>query len=100
MCVPSIAEDAAHAKEAPVFIQSPKAFADFVRAHRVRAGLTQQELGTRTGMSRRWVQELESAKLVPSLEATLSVAAAFGYELHLELAPSAAHLDNLFDELS
>ncbi|MFF8816992.1 helix-turn-helix domain-containing protein [Leucobacter sp. NPDC015123] len=83
-----------------MFIQSSKAFADFVRSHRVRSGMTQEELGAQTGMSRRWVQELESGKLVPSLNATLTVASAFGYELHLEPLPSASHLDALFDELS
>lgn len=83
-----------------MFVQSPKVFAEFVRSHRVQSGMTQQDLGSRTGMSRRWVQELESGKLVPSLEATLSVATAFGYELHLEPTPSASHLDALFDELS
>lgn len=83
-----------------MFVQSPQAFADFVRSHRVRSGMTQQDLGSLAGMSRRWVQEVESGKLVPSLEATLSVATAFGYELHLEPMPSASHLDTLFDELS
>lgn len=100
MCVPLIAHDTVQAEESLVFIQSPNAFADFVRSHRVRSGMTQEDLGSRTGMSRRWVQELESGKLVPSLEATLSVASAFGYELHLEPMPSASHLDTLFDELS
>lgn len=83
-----------------MFIQSPKVFADFVRSHRIQNGMTQEDLGSRTGMSRRWVQELEAGKLVPSLEATLSVATAFGYELHLEPMPSASHLNSLFDELS
>lgn len=66
-------------------------------SHGGRSGMTQEDLGTRTGMSRRWVQELESGKLVPSLEATLSVATAFGYELHLGPMQSASHLDALFD---
>lgn len=83
-----------------MFIQSPRAFADFVRSHRVRSGMTQEDLASRAGMSRRWVQELESGKLVPSLEARLSVASAFGHELHLEPMPSASHLDAVFDELS
>lgn len=83
-----------------MFIQSPKAFADFTRSNRVRAGMTQEELSVRTGMSRRWVQEVESSRLVPSLEAVLSVASAFGYELHLEPMPSASKLDELFEGLS
>lgn len=83
-----------------MFIQSPKAFADFVRSQRVRSGMTQEDLSLRTGMSRRWVQELESGKLVPTLEAALSVAAAFSYELHLEPTPSTPHIDAMFDELS
>lgn len=83
-----------------MFVQSPKAFADFVRSHRVGTGMTQEDLSSQTGMSRRWVQELESGKLVPSLEAVLNVATAFGYELHLEPMQNASHLDTLFDELT
>lgn len=83
-----------------MFIQSPKAFANVVRTQRLHNNMTQEELSSRTGMSRRWVQELEAGKLVPSLEAALSVAAAFGYEFHLEPTSSSTHLDALFDELS
>ncbi|AKK09918.1 helix-turn-helix transcriptional regulator [Corynebacterium testudinoris] len=83
-----------------MFVQSPMMFADFVRSQRVQRGMTQQDLGSQAGMSRRWVQDLESGKLVPSLEATLRVASAFGYELHLEPMPSASPLDALFDELA
>lgn len=83
-----------------MFVQSPTMFADFVRSQRVRSGMTQQDLGSKAGMSRRWVQDLESGKLAPSLEATLRVASVFGYELHLEPMSSAAHLDKLFDELA
>ncbi|WP_427869552.1 helix-turn-helix domain-containing protein [Leucobacter luti] len=83
-----------------MFIQSPRAFAEFVRSHRISAGMTQEDLSARTGMSRRWVQELESGKLVPSLEAALNVATAFGYELHLDPVQNTSHLDALFDELT
>ncbi|MEV8339301.1 helix-turn-helix domain-containing protein [Leucobacter sp. NPDC077196] len=100
MCILWVAHDTVQPQGALMFVQSPQAFADFVRSHRVRSGMTQQDLGSLAGMSRRWVQEVESGKLVPSLEATLSVATAFGYELHLEPMPSASHLDTLFDELS
>lgn len=65
-------------EEVLAFIQSPKAFADFGRSHRIGDGITQEDLSLRTGMSRRWVQEVESGKIVPSLEAALSVVAAFG----------------------
>ncbi|WP_446429956.1 helix-turn-helix domain-containing protein [Leucobacter sp. 1207-22] len=83
-----------------MFVQSPKAFAEFVRSQRVNAGMTQEDLSTQTGMSRRWVQELESGKLVPSLEAVLHVAAAFGYELHLDPMQNTSHLDAMFEELT
>lgn len=83
-----------------MFVQSPMMFADFVRSQRVQRGMTQQDLGSQAGMSRRWVQDLESGKLVPSLEATLRVASVFGYELHLEPMPSASPLDALFGELA
>ncbi|MHA3684218.1 helix-turn-helix domain-containing protein [Leucobacter sp. HY1910] len=71
-----------------------------MRARRIQSGMTQAELGSRAGMSRRWVQELESGKLVPSLEATLNVAAVFGYELHFEPMQSSPLLDALLEDLS
>lgn len=98
MCVVFIAHDRVQ-KRGIVFIQSSKLFADFVRSRRLRSGMTQEELGVGAGMSRRWVQDLESGKLVPSLEATLSVASALGYELHLEPMADTSHIDALFDEL-
>lgn len=62
--------------------------------------MTQDELASTSGMSRRWVQELESGKLVPSLEAALNVANAFGYEMHLDAAPDADQLNSLLGSLS
>lgn len=79
-----------------MFVPSPEAFADLARSERVRGGFTQQELASRIGMSRRWVQDLEAGKLVPSLEAAFRVSAAFGYEFHLEHAEASKLIDSLF----
>lgn len=83
-----------------MFMDSPRAFAEFVRSQRLEQGLTQQELGKRTGMSRRWVQDLESGKHAPSLTAAMSVAAAFRYEWYLEKADDTSELDALIKGLS
>ena len=100
MCISLCAHDTVRTKEGRVFIQSARTFAQFVRSQRVLSGMTQQELGSRTGMSRRWVQELESGRLIPSLEATLNVASTLGYEIHLEPKQTASHLDAMFEGLS
>lgn len=83
-----------------MFIHSAATFADFVRSRRVMSGKTQEDLARETGMSRRWVQEVESGNIIPSLEGTLRLCAAFDFELHLEPSESSSPLDTLLDELT
>ncbi len=55
--------------------------------HRTRLGLTQQELGWRTGMSRSDIRQLERGSLQPSARQLTRLANAFGIDVK-ELLPS------------
>ncbi|ETW94160.1 MAG: hypothetical protein ETSY1_36070 [Candidatus Entotheonella factor] len=55
--------------------------------HRTRLGLTQQELGWRTGMSRSDIRKLESGLLKPSARQLARLANAFGIDVK-ELLPA------------
>lgn len=80
-------------------LQSAKAFAAFVRANRLSAHMTQQELAQAARKSRRWVHDLESGKVVPSLSAAIEVAAVLGFSVTLERSERSDMLDRLFEEL-
>ncbi|RII40911.1 helix-turn-helix domain-containing protein [Galactobacter valiniphilus] len=82
-----------------MFIGSTRDFAAFVRSHRIGAKMTQDELARATGMSRRWVQEIEAERIKPTLEAVLSVAATFKQEMHLEPAGNADPFREIFEGL-
>jgi transcriptional regulator with XRE-family HTH domain len=57
-----------------------------IREARLRAGLTQQELATRSGRERSVIARWEQGAVAPSLEALLEVIQACGFDLPLELA--------------
>jgi transcriptional regulator with XRE-family HTH domain len=61
--------------------------ATLIREARLRAGLTQQELGERSGRERSVIARWEQGATAPSLETLLEVIHACGFELPLELAP-------------
>lgn len=78
---------------------STEAFATFVRGTRLRANVTQDELGRAVGKSRRWVHDLEAGNVDPSLSAAVSVAAALGYTVSLERDEPSSVLDEIFEDL-
>lgn len=80
-------------------LQSATAFAAFVRSNRLRAAMTQQELADVARKSRRWVNDLESGKVTPSLSAAIDVAAVLGYSITLERSERSDVLDQLFEGL-
>lgn len=57
------------------------AFARMVRKHRLSAGLSQEELAHRAGLSMRYVSLLESRKHQPSLATLNGLATALGMSL-------------------
>lgn len=62
------------------------AFARVLRAHRMSAGISQEELAHRAGLSMRYISLLESRKHVPSLTTMQALAAALGLSLSSMIA--------------
>lgn len=86
-------------------VASVRDLAAAVRGRRKDLGMSQGELATRAGVSRKWVYEFEAGKPAAELALILRVLDALG--LALELAPGAAaggrgeaavDLDALLDE--
>ncbi|WP_404435849.1 helix-turn-helix transcriptional regulator [Microbacterium aerolatum] len=80
-------------------LQSATGFASFVRASRMNAHMTQQQLADAARKSRRWVSDLESGKVTPSLSAAIDVAAVLGYTVILDRSERSGVLDQVFEEL-
>lgn len=58
---------------------------DLVREARKRAGLTQRELAVRAGTTQSAIARLESGRTAPSLERTLALVRACGFDLDVML---------------
>lgn len=67
--------------------------ADLIREARLRAGLTQAELSSRTGTQRSVIARWEQGAVSPSFDNMLEVIEACGFELPLMLVPRDASLD-------
>ncbi|BDZ64843.1 helix-turn-helix transcriptional regulator [Agromyces mangrovi Wang et al. 2018] len=80
-------------------LQSTSAFAAFVRENRLRTNMTQDELARAVRKSRRWVHDLESDKVTPSLSAAIEVAATLGFALSIERSERSDILDEIFENL-
>jgi DNA-binding XRE family transcriptional regulator len=75
------------------------AFPAFVRGARLRANMTQDELAQSVRKSRRWVHDLESGKVDPSLGAAIDVAAVLGFTVSLDPSKRSGFLDEMFEHL-
>ena len=75
------------------------AFSSFVRGARLRANMTQEELARAVRKSRRWVHDLESGKVDPSLGAVIDVAAVLGFTVSLDRSERSRILDQVFEDL-
>ena len=60
--------------------------ADLLREARLRAGITQAELGQRVGRSQSQIARWENARVEPSLETLRKLTRACGFELTYSLA--------------
>lgn len=60
---------------------------DLIREARLRAGLTQDELGERTGRDRAVIARWEQGAVAPAMETVLELIRACGFDLPLELVP-------------
>ena len=88
-----------------MMIRSVGDFAAAVRGRRKDLGMSQDELATRAGVSRKWVYEFEAGKPGAELSFILRVLDALGFALGLEAGPKTharrgdpADLDALLDE--
>jgi transcriptional regulator with XRE-family HTH domain len=68
----------------PVSIVSAEVFGTEIRHRRKAAGLTQTELATAMGTTRRLLSALENGERGVSIEMALTAAAELGLELYLE----------------
>jgi HTH-type transcriptional regulator/antitoxin HipB len=69
-----------------VWIRSPRDFGGAMRRARRESGLTQAEVASRAGVSRRWISELEAGKR-PGAELSLIMQTADVFGLQVELHP-------------
>jgi transcriptional regulator with XRE-family HTH domain len=60
---------------------------DLIREARLRAGLTQYDLGERTGRDRAIIARWEQGAVTPNVETLLELVRACGFDLPLELVP-------------
>jgi HTH-type transcriptional regulator/antitoxin HipB len=94
------------ARRIQVAIRSIRDLAAVVRGRRVDLGLSQAELASRAGVSRKWVYELEAGKATAEFGLILRVLDAMGLALEetatddtgKSLHGSAVDLDGLIDE--
>jgi HTH-type transcriptional regulator / antitoxin HipB len=94
------------ARRSQVAIRSIRDLAAVVRGRRVDVGLSQAELASRAGVSRKWVYELEAGKATAEFGLILRVLDAMGLALEAtatddtgkSLQGSAVDLDGLIDE--
>ena len=80
-------------------LPSAIAFASFVRSARLRVNMTQEELAQAVRKIRRWVHDVESGKVTPSLSAAIEVAAVLGFTVSLDRSEPSSVLDEVFEDL-
>jgi DNA-binding XRE family transcriptional regulator len=68
----------------PVFVTSPKEFGAEIRRRRKAGKLTQAELASATGASRRLISALENGERGVSIEMALAAAVELGLDVRLE----------------
>lgn len=67
---------------------SPEALGKWLIEAREAKGLSQSEVGTRSGLLQPAVSRLEQGHMAPSLQTLAKVVEAMGYSLELRLAPT------------
>ena len=72
--------------------------ADLIREARLRAGLTQEELASRSGLQRSVIARWEQGAVQPGFDNMLDLIAACGFELPLNLVPRDGGLDERLDK--
>ena len=72
--------------------------ADLVREARLRAGLTQDELASRSGTPRSVIARWEQGAVQPGFDNMLAVIEACGFDLPLQLVPRDTALNERLDK--
>jgi transcriptional regulator with XRE-family HTH domain len=83
---------------APHLLQSPTISGSLVLSARLKAGLTQQQLAARLGITQPVVAAYESGRRQPTVQTLMRMLAAAGFDLRLSLAPHEDH-DEVLDAL-
>ncbi len=86
-----------------VLLWSPADFGSYMRACRTGAGLSQAELASRVGVSRKWISEVENGKATVELGRVVAAFSCLGLVLRAEPTPALdvaveAHLEALFGD--
>ena len=87
-----------------MLVNSINDLAAAIRGRRLRAGLSQEQVATRTGVSRQWVGELERGKPTAELGLVLGLLDALDLDIELDDRESAGgttasvDLDGVLDE--
>ncbi len=76
-------------------MNQPSYIANFVKHHRGKLGMTQEELSEKAGVGLRFIRELEQGKETLRIDKVNQVLALFGYQV----VPSAARLLDPYDIL-
>ncbi len=71
-----------------------------LRREREQAGLTQQALAARSGLSQAAIARIERGDRLPSLTTAERLLAALGRQLRIEVEPLDSHLDAALDEMA
>ena len=58
-------------------------FINFIKAERYNQHLSQEKLGKLCGLKQQYIYQIESKKVVPSLETAIKIVAALGLEIKL-----------------
>jgi transcriptional regulator with XRE-family HTH domain len=75
----------------PHLLQSPTVSGSLVLSARLKAGLTQQQLADRLGVTQPVVAAYESGRRQPTVQTLMRILAAAGFDLRLSLAPHEDH---------
>lgn len=70
-----------------MIIRTPRELGHLIRDRRRQAGLTQERLATRIGVSRKWIIDIESGKRTAELTLVLRTLKALGIDLDARPRP-------------
>ncbi|HVA06284.1 MAG TPA: helix-turn-helix transcriptional regulator [Acidimicrobiales bacterium] len=79
----------------PRLLHSPTISGSLVLSARLKAGLTQQQLAARLGVTQPVVAAYESGRRQPTVPTLMKMLAATGFDLRLSLAPHEDHDETL-----